>query len=435
MRAYATNSAGTAYGNELMFTTLPNLPTITTDTATNIAQTTATSGGNVTGDGGGSVSARGVCWSTSSGPTLSDSHTVDGSGTGTFISNLSGLTPVTTYYVRAYATNSVGTAYGNEVVFTTLPAVLPTVTTNTVTNITHTTAISGGNVIQDGGASVTARGVCWSITTNPTLADNNTVDGSGIGTFISSLSGLTEITTYYVRAYATNSVGTAYGNEVVFITTPAMIPCPGFPTVSYGGKTYNTVLIGSQCWLKENLNFGMRIPGSQSQTDNWFVEKYCYNDLESNCQTYGGLYQWDEMMDYSTTAGTQGICPNGWHVPTDEEWKILEGTVDSQYPVGDPVWNSNGERGFDVGKNLKSTSGWSNSGNGLDLYGFKARPGGIKVYGWNFANVTYYAHFWTSTQTNGNWAYHRRLNYSTDKSQRDGSKDKVDALSVRCIKN
>ncbi len=245
VRAYATNSAGTSYGNQVTFTTLPYpLPTVTTANVTNITQTTATSGGNVTSDGGTPVTARGVCWSTSSSPTLANSHTTDGSGTGTFISSLAGLTANTVYYVCAYATNITGTAYGNQVTFTTLPYLLPTVTTATVTNITQTTATSGGNVTSDGGAAVTARGVCWSTSSNPTIANSYTTDGSGTGTFTSSLTGLSANTPYYVRAYATNSVGTSYGSQVTFTTLP--YPLPTVTTANVTNITQTTATSGGK---------------------------------------------------------------------------------------------------------------------------------------------------------------------------------------------
>ena len=221
VRAYATNSQGTAYGVQRSFTTSQNVntPTVTTSQVTNIQQTSATGGGNVTSDGGGTVTARGVCWSTSHNPTTSSSHTTDGSGTGSFTSSLTNLTPNTTYYVRAYATNSAGTAYGSEVSFTTQQNVtVPTVTTSQVTNIQQTTATGGGNVTSAGGGTVTARGVCWSTSHNPTTSNSHTTDGSGTGSFTSSLTNLTPYTIYYVRAYATNSAGTAYGSEVSFIT-------------------------------------------------------------------------------------------------------------------------------------------------------------------------------------------------------------------------
>jgi hypothetical protein len=208
----------TNYTFNMVPVTTDVLPTVTTSPVTNITLTTATTGGNVTSDGGATVTARGVCWSTSTNPTTADPHTYEGGGTGSFVSYLSGLSPGTLYHVRAYATNSVGTAYGVELNFTTLPVSIPVVITSQVTNIGSTNATSGGNVTSDGGEFVTARGVCWSTTSEPTTADPHTIDGSGTGTFASYLTGLTENTLYYVRAYATNSVGTAYGNEVSFTT-------------------------------------------------------------------------------------------------------------------------------------------------------------------------------------------------------------------------
>ncbi len=221
VRAYATNSAGTAYGEPKTFTTAQQIliPTVITSEITDIAQTTATGGGNVTSDGGATVTARGICWSTSPNPTVSNPHTSNGTGTGTFTSSMTGLTANTTYYVRAYATNSAGTAYGEQKSFTTQQNItLPTVTTNNVSNIAQTTATGGGNVTGDGGAAVTARGICWNTSPNPTVSNSHTTDGTGTGTFTSSMTGLTPSTTYYVRAYATNSAGTAYGNQKTFTT-------------------------------------------------------------------------------------------------------------------------------------------------------------------------------------------------------------------------
>jgi hypothetical protein len=221
VRSYATNSTGTAYGNEITFTTLtaPVLPTVTTASVTAIAQTTATSGGNVTAIGSSPVTARGVCWGTGTCPVVTGNHTTDGSGAGAFTSSITGLTPGTLYYVRSYATNSTGTAYGNELTFTTLVVqVAPTVTTTAVTAVTQTTATSGGNVTATGSAPVTARGVCWSTTHAPTTACSHTTDGSGAGSFSSSVTGLTPATTYFIRAYATSTAGTSYGAELSFTT-------------------------------------------------------------------------------------------------------------------------------------------------------------------------------------------------------------------------
>jgi hypothetical protein len=219
-----------SYTFELTPTGLPTVPTVITTYVSFITMTTAISSINVTSDGGASVIARGTCWSLLPNPTTADSHTTNGEGTGYFISNLSGLTASTTYYARGYATNSIGTAYGNQIEFQTLGT--PTVTTAQVTNIGATYVISGGNVLSDGGAAVIARGVCWGTSSNPTISDSHTFDGNETGIFISEVIGLTPNSSYYIRAYATNSEGTGYGNEITFTTLSPFI-CG--ETVVYGG--------------------------------------------------------------------------------------------------------------------------------------------------------------------------------------------------------
>ena len=219
-RAYATNSVGTSYGNQVSFTTQSGVITLSTTNITSITSTSASTGGNIANDGGDNVLSRGICWGTSINPTTSNSKTIDGNGIGSFTSSMTGLSGSTTYFVRAYATNNVGTYYGNQVSFTTSPAILPILTTTSATLITlFTTAVSGGNITSDGGASVITRGVCWGTSTNPTIAlSTKTTNGTGIGSFTSSLTGLTTSSTYYIRAYATNSVGTSYGNQVILKT-------------------------------------------------------------------------------------------------------------------------------------------------------------------------------------------------------------------------
>jgi len=225
IRAYATNSAGTAYGNEITATTTPIvLPTLTTVDVSSITLTSAISGGNITADGNDAITARGVCWTTTTGPTIDNNKTTDATGTGSFTSDLTGLQAGVAYFVRAYATNSAGTAYGNEISFTTTAVAIPTLVTSAVTSITLTSAVSGGNITADGGGTITARGVCWNTVTGPTLANSKTSNGTGTGSFVSNLTGLTGGTTYYVRAYATNAAGTAYGNEIIFTTNPLVIP-------------------------------------------------------------------------------------------------------------------------------------------------------------------------------------------------------------------
>ena len=230
-RAFATNSKGTSYGDEISFTTLPGLATLTTLEVTEITQSTATSGGNIVSNGGTELTATGVVWSTNENPTLesNDGYTEDGATTGEFVSELTDLTYATTYYVRAYATNEAGTAYGNEQIFTSL-AKLPEVTTTETTQITSNSATSGGTISSNGGAIVTARGIVWSTSQNPSLEvcegivseENSHEEGGYIGSFESQISELIHATTYYVRAFATNEIGTAYGEELSFITLPIL---------------------------------------------------------------------------------------------------------------------------------------------------------------------------------------------------------------------
>jgi len=211
------------------------------------------------------------------------------------------------------------------------------------------------------------------------------------------------------------------------------IPCPGMPTVEYEGQVYNAIQIFSQCWLKENLNVGMMIPGEQEMSDNDTIEKYCYNNEPDSCTKYGGLYQWYEMMQYTTQQSAQGICPPGWHLPTDEEWKVLEGAVDSQYGIGDPEWDDYSFRGYDAGMNLKATSDWYQNFNGTDLFGFSGLPGGVR--GYEFQAVGYVGGWWTSKEyLYGAWV--RGLYYDYPVVLRGINKyDEGGGLSVRCLRD
>jgi hypothetical protein len=285
VRAYATNSIGTAYGTQITITTATALPTVTTSSISGITSSAASGGGNVTLDGGAAVTARGVCWSTSAGPTIAlTTKTSDGTGTGSFTSSITGLSPATTYYIRAYATNSAGTAYGTELTFTTL-ANLPTVTTATLTNITSISATGGGVVTSDGGATVTARGVCWGTSQTPTISDSKLLLGTGVGTFSGSITGLTAGVVYYVRAFATNSAGTAYGIAM-----------------SVNGLTADINNIISQAYIDELIRLGMPINGGVTPPNVMFVFNVTPNALKGtnipNDWAIGTLF-WDERIQFS----------------------------------------------------------------------------------------------------------------------------------------
>ncbi len=222
-------------------------------------------------------------------------------------------------------------------------------------------------------------------------------------------------------------------NETYTFQFATNITCPGTPTVEYEGQVYNTIQIFSQCWLKENLNVGTMINGSQSQTNNSIKEKYCYDNNHDSCTKYGGLYQWNEMMQYTTMHGGQGICPPGWHLPTNEEWKVLEGAVDSQYGIGDLEWDIYWDRGYDAGTNLKTTSGWLGNGNGTGLFGFSGLPGGYRYSNGFFDDVGLYGYWWTSTE-DGSDAGYRNLGYNGPEVKW-GFGSKVWGFSVRCLRD
>lgn len=199
-----------------------NLAQIVTQPVTPLSSTSAYGGGNITSEGTSLVTQRGVCWSLTPNPTLANNFTIDGSGLGAFGSDLLPLQPGTLYYVRAYAVNTTGTAYGNTQLFNTPNASgsgsLPTISTNIVGYTDGLSASCGGNITSDGGQAVTTRGVCWAIGITPTINNNITTDGAGGGSFTSTLNNLLPGTSYFVRAYATNSMGTAYGITYSFTT-------------------------------------------------------------------------------------------------------------------------------------------------------------------------------------------------------------------------
>jgi len=205
-------------------------------------------------------------------------------------------------------------------------------------------------------------------------------------------------------------------------------PCNGIPTVTYEGKTYNTVQIGNQCWFKENLNVGTRINGSLEQTNNGIKEKYCYADLESNCNVYGGLYQWNELMQYVTTEGAQGLCPAGWHLPSDAEWSVL-----STYLEGESVA---GGKMKSIGTSEAGTGLWNAPNAGAtNESGFTALPGGFRYTTGTFGFLNNFAFSWSSSQFSSANAWERGLYHLYGYLSRYSGDEKTRGQSARCLKD
>jgi uncharacterized protein (TIGR02145 family) len=360
----------------------PTLAVVTTNNVTDKTQTTAVSGGNVTDDGNAEVTSRGVCWNTSENPATGNSKTSDGAGTGAFTSSLSQLTPGTTYYVRAYATNSEGTAYGSQVSFSSNPVLLATLTTTTTSSITQTTAVSGGNIASDGGGAITARGVCWSTATAPLSTGLHTTETGTTGAFTSNLTGLTANTKYYIRAYAINSAGSAYGDEKFFTTEPVKT------VTDIDGNVYNTVTINTQVWMVENLkttkyNDGAAIPNVTDITwGNLLTDAYCwYNNDITNKPAFGALYNW-----FAAKSGK--LCPTGWHVATHEDWTRLVTYLGGIDVAGGKLKEAGNTHWLDQNVGATNESG------------FTALPGGYRGSGLGdgtFHALGYYGWYWTST--------------------------------------
>lgn len=607
-------NAGNNYSNYVTAQATPVLTsTVTTNAITRLLSTSSALGGTISSDGGAPISARGVCWNTSSNPTFSNFKTSDGSGTGTFTSTLKELTPNTKYYARAYATNSAGISYGNEITFktyysevtdidgnvyptvqigtqiwmaenlkttkyndgTAIPNVAdntvwaalttgaycyydndsttnratygslynwfavntnklaptgwhvptdaewttlitylggenvaggklkeqgtshwlspntgatnetgftalpgggrtsdgifggivklelwwsvpeidfsnaysqdmsyygiflqeyphdknfglavrcilgtlnpPTLTTNNITYPTPSSATCGGNITSEGGSTITSKGVCWSTSPNPTITNSKTSDavGTGTGIFTSNISGLSSNTTYYVRAYATNAIGTSYGAQVSFITLDPNT------VADIDGNIYHTVTIGTQVWMVENLKTitfrnGDPIPYYTKTSS----RGYCwYNDDIGYKNIYGAIY------NIYTAIDNRSICPPGWHIPTVEEWTALV-----NYLGGESV----------AGGKLKETGTlhWQSPNTGAsNSSGFTALPGGGRDCANNFVNMGSQCNLWTSLTPVSGMVQGTSIFSNSVQFIFGGKYYDCNALYVRCIKD
>jgi len=517
VKAYATNSKGTAFGDETFFTTQISLPTITTSAVSELTPNSAKIGGVVSDDGGFEVSQRGVFWGVYANPRLTGVKLAIGSGEGEFSQTLTGLSRAITYYVTSFATNVKGTAYGEEISFTTDPE-LPTIYTTVAIDIEAYSATIGGEITSSGGAEVTERGVYWGTSTNPQTSGAKLALGAGVGSFSSILESLSPGDVYYFQAYAINSKGTAYGTEATFttlgklpdattlnptnlestsITLSGLISANDLSTTvtfeygtttAYGtivtvdnpvtevddtisvnitgltpattyhfrvkaandlgitegadsvfttvitgivgavtdndGNTYLTIGIGYQEWMTQNLrttkyNDGSNIPSVKEDTS-WVkltTPAYCWynNDSLVHANHYGALYNW-------YTVSTDKLCPAGWHIPTSEE--IAE--------LVDYLGNASKAGGL-----LKETGtlNWNSPNTGAtNEYNFTALPGGKRLDNGNFDYMRVEGNWWGASNYSTLTAscFYMLYNYG---NSFQANINKKYGMSVRCVKD
>lgn len=307
---------------------------------------------------------------------------------------------------------------------------IPSVETTTAINITSTSALGGGTVTDDGSDPVTTRGVCWGINQIPSILDNKTIDGSGTGSFISNLTELSAYTTYYMRAYATNTLGTGYG-EVVPVTTTG-IPITFNPNLSYGTVTdidnnvYKTIKIGTQTWMAENLRttkylngdlIGTTSPASLLDLYSQSIIKYqwAFDGNENYVNTFGRLYTWYTATD------TRKICPVGWHLPTYDEWMLL-----INYYGG----------GCLAGGSLKEvgTSHWESPNTAAtNSSGFTALPGGFRFPEGKFYEINSIGRWLSSSEDNNHETWGLCLSWLVGELAFISGKN--EARSIRCVKD
>ncbi len=413
VRSYVTNNVGTAYGNEITFTTLAVAPTVVTKPVTAITSTSATSGGTITLTGGALHSEKGVVYGTATNPTILNTKLVDNTVGLDWVSNIIGLTGNTKYYVRAYATNVIGTSYGVLDSFTTSP-IIPTLTTTIVTAITQTSSVSGGNISSNGGSAILARGIVWSKTVNPVLGtpSSTSTDGAtATGAFTSNVTNISSGITYYVRAYATNAIGTAYGNQQIFTS---------LPIIDSSNNQYTTININGLEWFRENLKTSKYANGVVIENvpvaGDWGLRTtgawvYYNNDINNDI-IYGKLYNWYAVSD------VRGLCPTGSRVATDADWTSLTALYGNDAAAGNE---------------LKAITLWTTPNVNSNTSLFGALPGGGRG-GLNFGDLNNNGFWWTSTPFDASNSYARRLEYNTDTVTRYAENDKF-GFSVRCVKN
>jgi len=354
-RIKTSNAVNISYSDDVSFTTVLSAPQLTTTAISSITGTTASSGGNIY-DGGASVTARGVCWSTTSSPTTADSKTTDATGTGAFVSAITGLANGTKYYVRAYATNSVGTSYGSEVNFTTY--FIPTLTTAPALDIKGNTATAGGAITNVGGGSVTAQGLCWSTSATPTTANSVTTS------FTAIMTGLSPNTTYYVRSYATNPAGTGYGSQISFNS----------------GQLIGATFGGGLVFYNDGLGHGLSsAPTDQSAGIQWYNGSYTVTGATATAIGTGNANTNTIVASQGAGSYAAKLCADlvlntysDWYLPSKDELNLMYVNL-----------KSNSMGGF------AASSYWSSSEN-YNYYAWNQFFSNGNQYSYSYKYYTYY---------------------------------------------
>ncbi len=401
--------------------------------------------GNLLQTGDEGLIQHGFCWSVAPAPKLEEDSCIllgPRLQEGAFSSVISDLDQNTSYYVRAYAVNAVGTSYGKEmVVKTDRKLTVPLVVTSNVGTVSDHHAILGGVVRDNGGSEITSYGICWDTLPDPSIEGKHLSFNEGTGPYTITANNLELRTTYYVRAFAINSTGLAYGNEVIFRTNDT-------PLTDIDGNVYPTVVIGEQVWMAKNLavsRYPDGIPIPFVPQDEWWdslrvdEKGYCfYNNSTSNLAIYGALYSWSAAVNGQDSIThelqvIQGVCPDGWHLPSDSDWLELETYL------GMPVQEANtqGWRG-EIGGKLKSTGRefWLIPNEGAtNLTRFSALPAGDRFPNGDYFNLRYIALFWTSSNYDEETAWARGLGYHVTTMYRGHEDTKNWGFSVRCVKD
>lgn len=461
-RAFAINEFGTAYGEEISFQTIGLLPpTVATLSLNQYAQNSVSITAYCLDNGGSAITSRGVVFSTEPNPTIEQNSGIinQGAGLGQFICQISDLEPDNTYYFKAFATNSVGTSYGQELnLDTSVETQLPSVSTISASAIYHFYAEINSEVNNQGSDTILERGIVLSTLTNPTLENNQGAftNGYGVGSYTITVATLSPLTTYFVRAYATNSMGTSYGNEISFQTPDVMdaLPCPDLPlfTDLRDTSVYHTVQIGFQCWMAENLRY---LPFVSNTNESHYDYQRCYvygysgNDLNVaksnvNYQKFGVLYNKmaafnGEIPNEENPTELKGNCPYGWHLPSNNEWTQLK-----DYLIGNEYNYDNTITENKIAKSMAAKTEWNTSsnvgavGNNLLLNnrsGFTALPGGQKSQYSSYSGVNLLSIWWSGEGEPNVWGNSWFLDYAAKDLKTYSSVSAGEALSVRCVRD